>query len=93
MKHSLTTISKTSCKMARLGLVFLLSAVMFALASCSSRRAGISHNYDSPFGSGMFYVEGSDHGHGHKHKKPKKPKKPKHKKPKKHKHHKHHHDD
>ena len=88
MKHSLTTISKTSCKMARLGLVFLLSAVMFALASCSSRRAGISHNYNSPFGSGTFYVEGSDHGH--KHKKPKKPKKPKHKKPKKHKH---HHDD
>ena len=88
MKHSLTTISKTSCKMARLGLVFLLSAVMFALASCSSRRAGISHNYDSPFGSGTFYVEGSDHGH--KHKKPKKPKKPKHKK---HKKHKHHHDD
>ena len=89
MKHSLTTISKTSCKMARLGLVFLLSAVMFALASCSSRRAGISHNYNSPFGSGTFYVEGSDHGH--KHKKPKKPKKPKHKKHKKHKH--HHHDD
>lgn len=88
MKHSLTTISKTSCKMARLGLVFLLSAVMFALASCSSRRAGISHNYNSPFGSGTFYVEGSDHGH--KHKKPKKPKKPKHKK---HKKHKHHHDD
>ena len=89
MKHSLTTISKTSCKMARLGLVFLLSAVMFALASCSSRRAGISHNYNSPFGSGTFYVEGSDHGH--KHKKPKKPMKPKHKKHKKHKH--HHHDD
>ena len=86
MTHIPTIIPSAGSRKIRIGLVMMLSVLMLALASCTSRRAGISHNYDTPFGSGTVYVEGYDHGHKHK-----KPKKPKHKKPKKKKHH-HHHD-
>ena len=83
-------------KTAALSLALLL-AITFA--GCTSTRGGVAHNYDTPFGSGTVFVEGSSHNHHahrvppghHKPKKPKKPKKHKVKKPKPPKHHKHHH--
>lgn len=89
MKNTRTvSLPDVTTRWIRIGLTVLLSVLILALASCSSRRAGITHHYNNEFGSGTIYIEGSDYGHHGK--KPKKLKKPK--KPKKHKKH-HRHDD
>lgn len=93
MKSDSTNRYKSLGRSVRIGAMMLMSVLMLALASCSSRRAGITHNYSTPYGNGTLYFEGSDHGGpGPKHKKPKKPKKPKHKKEKHDKKHHGHHD-
>ena len=72
----------------KLWTVALIVALGVVLSGCVPGRAGIAHNYNSPYGSGTVYYEG---GPAH-HKPPKPPKQKKPKKPKKKKNDKHHHD-